>query len=174
MEEYFCKICFSLLKEPKCCGECEDLFCSQCLNETLSKCDRCPLCREAPFKESKVNKTVRNTLNSIEFLCPLNCTEKLSLENIAKHFTECKKCDIYFVCKICDEKINKEEELKAHISYCPEESVKCAFCKFDFKNKEIEYHLANCAERLINCGECLCLMPIKNENSHPDYFCGLL
>lgn len=175
MEEYFCKICFSLLKDPKCCEKCEDLFCCACLNETLHKSDRCPLCREAPFKETKVNKTVRNTLNSIEFLCPLDCKEKLNMENLAKHFSEeCKKCENFFVCKICDCKLNNNEEVNMHKSACAEVTVKCAFCGCEFKNKEIDLHLLICAERLVKCEECVCLVPLKQLESHKVYFCGLL
>lgn len=62
---YTCKICCTLVKEPKSCAECDDLFCAKCINNWLSRNNFCPHCKSAPFKERNISKLTRSVLNNI-------------------------------------------------------------------------------------------------------------
>lgn len=96
------------------------------------------------------------------------------MESLEKHFTECENRKTYHTCKICDEQLNKEEERDGHKSICPEARYQCPHCNKEFKNKDIKEHMDACIMRLVTCGNCHCLVPLKDETSHKDYFCSLL
>jgi hypothetical protein len=55
------------------------------MRESSNKKNECPFCRKNPFKESKMNKIVKNALDIMEVQCTLKCKEKLKMENLEKH-----------------------------------------------------------------------------------------
>jgi hypothetical protein len=45
LEEYFyCSICLSVVIDPKGCSECDNHFCSKCIDTSLKISNKCPFC----------------------------------------------------------------------------------------------------------------------------------
>jgi len=170
LDNYFCKICFSLIKNPKSCEKCEELFCSLCLKDCLAKKNECPLCRQKPFKENKISKIVKNTLNDIELFCPLECNQIIKMENFKKHIIECQKRPKFFKCNFCNEKIRFENELANHSINCKGVLRICPYCNESFKYSFIKSHMNTCESSFITCVLCSCVIPKKFKITHYQYY----
>jgi len=164
-----------LLKNPKSCGKCDNLFCSYCIDDALKRNNSCPLCRDNPFKETKMNKVVRNTLNNIEITCPDCLNQKLKMEDLEKHLHVCSLLNrVYYSCELCNKNLKNENELESHKNECVDVNCRCPFCKLSYKRKIISHHIEYCYERLITCNECNCEIPFKIKDRHKDFFCKFL
>ena len=75
IREYLCQICSYVVKKPLKCGECETLFCSECITKRLivdpeKNVDKdCPNCRSA-FKSHKMSRIELQSLHELKFECP--------------------------------------------------------------------------------------------------------
>jgi len=185
MEYNTCKICYSIVKDPICCNQCEDLFCSSCLNDWINDGKGCPHCRAKPFKESRINRFVKNMLNNIVIVCPSGCEEKFIYENLIKHLETCKKTEKISLCKLCNHEIKLEfkDEIPKNKDKSTEDNIEIekeyqqlnndvTFEKelntsndlYETYCKEIEKHSEICPEILFEC--CYCNEKIKNFNVH--------
>ncbi len=101
IDYYTCKICSYIVKEPLCCLECDDLFCSNCISEWKIKSNFCPHCCK-PFKHNRLNKMTKYMLNNCSIKCPVGCKERFKYENLYNHFIICKNTKKLLICKLCD------------------------------------------------------------------------
>jgi len=158
------------------CKNCQELFCTECLNKFFQKKISCPNCKKSPFKDLDIHKSVKNNYNNIEIKCPLECSneEKLKMDNLEKHLTVCDK-RLFYKCQLCKQFFKEESERNKHKSECPEEKVKCTYCQCIIKKKDFEIHIENhCEKRLVKCVECFCVIPMDLTESHYGYICNLL
>jgi len=175
IDQFMCKICTSLVKNPISCSQCDNLFCSDCLKEPLKFNTKCPLCNVEPFEEGRLNRIVKNTLYQFKILCPLECKEKLLFENLEKHLKEhCKNSKRIKTCNLCKVELKNEAEISEHDNNCKEIQFNCSYCKKYFKNDLIDDHIKECSEKLIECETCICKIPFKLKNKHENYSCSLL
>ena len=55
---FLCNICLNIIINPKMCYECEDFFCSSCIDNYLSKKKECPTCRKT-FEPMKIYRHIK-------------------------------------------------------------------------------------------------------------------
>jgi len=125
IKEFYCNICFNIPLNPISCNECEDLFCSKCINTFLMRHNNCPSCKEV-FQFRKMNKKLKNLLDSFSFKCPLNCGKSFYYKFFKNHLD----------------------------SSCCKLNVKCPYCNLDFRIFSYKEHEANCLKRK-NFGNCM-------------------
>ena len=96
-ENFTCVICSEVIILPLMCGECEHLFCSNCIKEWLKKNDYCPFkCRGNNKMELKeIPKSIKKLYNSLKIRCSkASCTKILELGELLEHEYNCsnQKC----------------------------------------------------------------------------------
>jgi len=174
---YICKLCNGIVREAKCCNNCDDLFCKICLEETLNlDKNQCPACNESPFVARKINKIINQTINDLELRCPYGCNQIIKYENIESHLKLCDYASKLYKCDLCNEKIKIENgDSKLVISHnekCPNLLIRCSFCSLDIKKSYFDIHLNECMEMLIYCEKCLIPFRKKFNEAHSQFYCN--
>ena len=90
-DDLICPICQNLIWNYTDCSQCGNLFCSSCINESLSKVkDSCPVCKTTPFKSSG-SKALKKLFVNIKLKCPNQpCDEKIEYSEYINHLEKCK------------------------------------------------------------------------------------
>ena len=107
-----CAIHYGIVKNPVNCLNCQNLFCLECVQLSLKKSNKCPLCYNSPFKY-EINNTLSNLLIDPDEKC-IECPKCKKLFNeydYDDHKIICKN----LICKICTKNYFNEENFKKHI-----------------------------------------------------------
>jgi len=111
-KELTCIICGGILVDPILCSECENPFCSDCINEWIKKNNQCVMKCKAPFKSKAIQRMTRNIMDKVLIACKI-CNEEISLNNYPKHYKNCEldnkiiDCPFCSNCKLKAKDINK-------------------------------------------------------------------
>lgn len=176
---FICKLCSGIVKTTKikCCENCEDLFCNSCFEKWLNKNDKCPKCEISPFKDMKIHKFMKSTIDEMIIKCPFECDEDIKYEHLNLHLNKCENKPKTYICNLCQENININNYNKQislinnHNNSCAYISAKCKECNKDVLNNFTTQHLKVCEERLIKCGKCNIAYNLKNEKAHEEFYC---
>ena len=93
--EITCCICKGILNDPKMCLNCQNNFCSICIESIINMNNNNKNVKNCPFRCDN-NKFVKNViLNKIiskicKFYCEFGCDEIISYNEINNHFNKCK------------------------------------------------------------------------------------
>ena len=70
VKNYICHICHMIVRDPEECADCNNFFCSKCLDKWLVNKNYCPLkCKESGFHSVKLNRFVKERLQKLVFRC---------------------------------------------------------------------------------------------------------
>ena len=107
------------------CGNCENLFCSDCINDIQDNIKKCPCCRDI-LNGSKINRLTFNILENMELKCPFLCDEIILYSKLKIHFKKCVKRIVFYSCKFCfyeiESSLNDFYLLIKHSYECREKS----------------------------------------------------
>ena len=152
----FCSICQELVKIPKECSVCQNIFCEVCIENWQRKSIICPFNCAPPLKLQIPHKMILKKLNKLKYYC-LNkqngCLEKILSIDIEKHEMNCNFKEIK--CKnfpICNDKMLKKD-LNQHLSdFCIFEPISCERCLGIIIRKNFNEHccLKNVIESHVN------------------------
>ena len=87
-EELICSLCNNILINPIICLKCKNNFCKSCLDEWISKYNKCP---NKCFKSFQINSKKNEFLlkiKKLKFKC-LECREFIKYKDIKNHFNIC-------------------------------------------------------------------------------------
>lgn len=152
--ELICSICLEIVRTPKLCKNCQNLFCNDCLKTQLTKSKFCP--NRCLYVEQEVNLIFKKLLFKIEFKCyyHLNgCKETITYEYFNKHIKNCIFGDFKCLSPGCNE-IKNLDGIKDHILTCNLRLVECKFCQKNIAKKDISYHIDECSNKLTKCDFC--------------------
>ena len=195
--ELVCSICLEIVRFPKLCKSCQNMFCTDCLSRQLSKSKFCP--NRCLYKEQEVNLIFKKLLHKIELKCyywKSGCKETILYENFDKHTEACTwgdyKClspgctvianlrDIkqhivdcllkLVICDCCRGQISKAEFDK-HYNECSNRQVVCEYCKKLITNKVFLKHNSECEEFIIQCKDCEKTFPRRAFQNHTETVC---
>ena len=85
-----CSICNGIIYSPIQCIQCENCFCSSCLEDWKKKKgeNSCPFkCEKCNFKPSRI---LKNILSKLKFKCNNGCNEEILYSDLESHYEE--KC----------------------------------------------------------------------------------
>ena len=69
LQDILCCICFDIVRQPVVCGSCQNIFCSICLNDWLSKPrTSCPM-RCETFIQGECTEHLLERLNELQVKC---------------------------------------------------------------------------------------------------------
>lgn len=195
--DLICSICLEVVRNPKLCKSCQNMFCSDCLTKQLAKSKFCP--NRCVYKDQEVNLIFKKLLHKIELKCYYHvngCPDIVLYENFDKHTENCiygdyrclspgcnfkqtlkeiqihvKQCPLKLIeCQYCINKIYKKD-FNSHMEECANKQIKCDYCKKHFTNKVYINHKDECDEYEIVCFECNEHYPRKNKSMHTENLC---
>ncbi len=176
-EKFVCYFCKNIVKDPHCCGKCQECFCMECFNlYKKRKNAKCPnfdselgkICNNRLEEGYDITNREKMLLNQIKLKC-MNfqggCEEILSYENFFKHIKACKlriyKCSN----KDCDFQSTKEK-INEHKLTCQYSKSICEYCKEEIVNNKITEHHQVCEEIDRLCFFCKKSFKVKNLYNH--------
>jgi len=147
-KEITCSICEEILVDPILCSECENPFCTSCIEEWLKKNNQCVMKCKAPFKSKAIQRMSRNIMDKVILKCKL-CNKEISLNDYPSHYRNCElnnktvDCPFCCNCKIKAIDYNKIDK-NAILSSLPE--FKQQIMILNQENKVLNDNLKNMKE----------------------------
>ena len=145
-EDFFCKQCSHVAREPHittCCGEC---FCKACVEVRIQEKKSCPSCQEENFS-SFLQRKYRTKILALKVYCLLKergCEWTGQLQQLDDHTSEV--CRFYPV--VCPNRCGasiERDALEDHMTNCDQQKVQCEFsyagCEAEFIRDHQQEHL---------------------------------
>jgi E3 ubiquitin-protein ligase NRDP1 len=112
-DQLTCSICQGILFNPMVVPCCLQTYCSDCINEWLTRNSICPNDKSKINKSklSKASLAMVNIINSLRLSCTYKqsgCEEVVELENLLLHLDSCDY-NPNRICKNCDFKMGQKE-----------------------------------------------------------------
>ncbi|CAD8130355.1 unnamed protein product [Paramecium sonneborni] len=170
LDEVICPICCHIIVDPKICNQCDQTFCSNCIERWFKKSlnHQCPCCRKSLNKnneycqnqgimDGKVPKVILKLLGKLMLTCRYSkegCEEIISYDFREKH--ENQYC--LYQEKCCENdgcyKTMCLKDFEDHQLECIFGVVQCKYCQEDKLRMDIELHLLQCECRPVLCEWC--------------------
>lgn len=144
-DETICLICKNIFWDPVTCAECQNCFCSFCINHWLltAKNKVCP--NRCKFEPKKAPPVIFKLLSKLKLKC--------------KNFESGCKEEIFY------------DSLKEHEKNCEYDSKECAGCFKKFLLKELAGHENECDLVTVKCQFCTTIMIRKEYKIHSEIDC---
>lgn len=163
LEEWECKICNSLVFDPKICTVCSHPFCNECIKKFLeiqNKYKCIYKCKNANIRE--MNRIEKSYINNIQLRCQhKDCNQFKKYNDYKDHLDKCQ-----FRLYHCKNKPCKEEgilsNIKTHSKICQYRIVSCYKCNMTYRYNNLNNHSKVCPKQPIKCDFCDKIM-IRNE-----------
>lgn len=174
IQSMVCSIDLYIPVNPVFCANCQNIFCSDCINDWKKQSEECPICKNIfnPLPSSE-NLVIAQEIKNIRLKCKYSkngCPKELQIQNKAFHES---KCDYMFIeCDKCHQQTPKIFLEKHLFEECTKNQVQCYLCEASFSICNIVKHLSSCDGKenkeiinIIKCDKCN-QNYIKNELSN--------
>ena len=163
LQSMVCSIDLYIPVNPVFCANCQNIFCSDCINNWKNQSQVCPICKtvfnQLPNGE---NSLITQEINNIRLKCKYSkngCSKELQIQNKAFHESN---CDYMFLeCNKCHQQIPKIFLEKHLFEDCTKNQIQCYLCEKSFSICNIVKHLSSCDGKqnkevinIINCDKC--------------------
>ena len=148
-EDYFCKQCSHVAREPAiatCCGE---TFCGDCINTSSQAEQSCPACQE-PNINSTPQRKYKTKILALKVHCSLKdrgCEWTGQLQHLNAHSDlttgDCVYVDVDCPSK-CNQKVQKHNVDTHLANHCPNRDYTCPHCSFKATYREVSEHFEVC------------------------------
>ena len=155
-EDYFCKLCKHVAREPNittCCGE---ILCKACIDATVQDKKPCPSCQETELTSVKHVKYQRNIL-ALEVRCSMKargCEWTGQLQHLDAHLDvatgDCQYVDVECP-KKCVQKVQKRNVDTHLANECTNRDYRCPHCNFENKYHVVSKHFDVCPYYPLAC-----------------------
>ncbi len=151
IQDYICPLCTGVYNNPVVDG-CGHVFCSNCINLSLTKSVYCPIsyrdiskdsCHQIPFISSIISKHIINCKNKCGWKKQLGSYQQHLDEECPNILLSCK----YSNCKECYLRSEKD----FHETTCEWRLIECLYCKMNIAYTEMDQHLGLCPKVKIFC-----------------------
>ncbi|CAK65696.1 unnamed protein product (macronuclear) [Paramecium tetraurelia] len=131
-----CVICEQLVWDPNECSQCQNNFCSICINEWLKKKKNCPFECTKRMQLNAPHRILRNQISELQVKCVnKGCPKEMQLQNLESHLKQCEyietKCP-YPDCLFKDSLI----KIEPHKTSCEHRTRVCQKCLETYKVKD--------------------------------------
>ena len=155
-EDYFCKLCKHVAREPNiisCCGEC---FCKGCVDAIIQDKKPCPSCDKTDFT-SFLHPKYQFKIQALEVRCTVKdrgCEWTGQLQHLDAHLDvttgDCEYVDVECP-KKCVQKVQKRN-VDTHLgNECPNRDYRCPHCNFANKFHVVTKHFDVCPYYPLAC-----------------------
>ena len=148
-EDYFCKQCKHVAREPNitsCCGE---ILCKACVENLSQNKGSCPSCEETNFS-SYPHKKYQRMILLLKACCSLKnrgCEWTGQLQHLDAHLDlttgDCVYVDVDCP-KECNQKVQKRNVDTHLANHCPNRDYTCPHCSFKATFREVSEHFEVC------------------------------
>lgn len=153
IQDYICPLCTGVYNNPVVDG-CGHVFCSECINLSLTKSVYCPIsyrdiskdsCHQIPFINSIISKHIINCKNKCGWKKPLSNYQLHLDQECPNILLNCK----FAYCKVC----YLRSEKTTHEAACEWRLIECVHCKSSVAHVEMEKHFSVCPKIFVFCGQ---------------------
>ena len=155
-EDYFCKLCKHVAREPNlisCCGE---VMCKVCVNVIIQDKKSCPSCGDSKIK-SFPHVKYQHKILALEVRCTMKnrgCEWTGQLQHLDAHLDvttgDCEYVDVECPIK-CVQKIQKRYVDTHLANECPNRNYRCPHCNFENKFHLVSDHIEVCRYYPLAC-----------------------
>ena len=130
---FFCLICFSVLKDPVLCPRNHHCFCRGCITKHLENAQRCPTCADELTVETlaEPQRMVKDYLNELNIRCiyiDRGCQEIVQLQHLDQHEATCGFIPAVCTNQGCGATLNQRDLIKHESEVCEFRKLKCHSC----------------------------------------------
>ena len=130
---FFCLICFSVLKDPVLCPRNQHCFCRGCITKHLENNQRCPTCADelTVGTLAEPQRMVKDYLNELNIRCVYidrGCQEILQLQHLDQHEATCGFTPAVCTNQGCGATLNQRDLIHHESEVCEFRKLKCHSC----------------------------------------------
>ena len=130
---FFCLICFNVLKDPVLCPRNQHCFCRGCITKHLENSRRCPTCADELTEETLTvpSRMVQDYLDELNIRCVYHdrgCQEIVQLQHLDQHEDSCGFTPAVCRNEGCGANLNKRDLIHHESELCEYRKLKCHSC----------------------------------------------
>ena len=130
---FFCLICFNVLKAPVLCPRNQHCFCRGCITKHLENSQRCPTCADELTEETLTEppRMVKDYLNELNIRCVYHdrgCEEIVQLQHLDQHEDSCGFTPAVCTNPGCGATLNMRDLTIHESELCEYRKLKCHSC----------------------------------------------
>ena len=155
-EDYFCKLCKHVAREPNLVTCCSEILCKACVDMIVQDKKLCPNCQETELTSVKHVKYQRNIL-ALEVRCTMKdcgCEWTGQLQHLDAHLDvptgDCEYVDVECP-KKCVQKVQKRNVDTHLANECRNRDYRCPHCNFANKFHVVSKHFDVCPYYPLAC-----------------------
>ena len=148
-EDYFCKQCSHVAREPTIASCCTEVFCKACIKAVIEDKKPCPNCQETDISYIP-HKKYQPKILALKVHCSLKdcgCEWTGQLQHLDAHLDlttgDCVYVDVDCPSK-CNQKVQKHYVDTHLASHCPNRDYTCPHCSFKATFHEVSEHFKVC------------------------------
>ena len=148
-EDYFCKQCSHVAREPTIASCCTEVFCKACIKAVIEDKKPCPNCQETDINYISYKKYQLKIL-ALKVHCSLKdrgCEWTGQLQHLDAHLDlttgDCVYVNVDCPSK-CDQKVQKHNVDTHLANHCPNRDYTCPHCSFKATFREVSEHFEVC------------------------------
>ena len=148
-EDYFCKQCSHVAREPTIASCCTEVFCKACIEAVIEDKKPCPSCQETEISYIP-HKKYQPKILALRVHCSLKdrgCEWTGQLQHLDAHLDlttgDCVYVDVDCPSK-CDQKVQKCNVDTHLANHCPNRDYTCPHCSFKATFREVSEHFEVC------------------------------
>ncbi len=153
-EEYICRQCKHVAREPIIVDCCNETMCEACVQEMMEDNKPCSNCQKIPVKY--IPNKIKNKILDLNVRCSMaaerSCKWTGQLQQLDEHLSDCEYVDTK--CDQCQKSIQKRNNfMTTHLANeCPEREFSCKYCNYKATYVLVtEVHFKNCKLYILNC-----------------------
>ena len=135
-EDYFCKLCKHVAREPTIASCCTEVLCKACIDAIIQDKKPCPSCEDVETESLGPHKKYTSKILALEARCTMKdrgCPWTGQLQHLNAHLDattgDCQYVDVQCP-KKCVQKVQKRN-VDAHLANeCPNRYYRCPHCNF--------------------------------------------
>ena len=155
-EDYFCKQCSHVAREPQIASCCTEVFCKACIEAVIEDKSPCPSCQKPEVSCFTHNKFHPRIL-CLKIHCSLKdrgCEWTGQLQHLDAHLDlttgDCVYVDVGCPSK-CNQKVQKHNVDTHLANHCPNRDYTCPYCSFKATFREVSEHFEVCRYYTLAC-----------------------
>ena len=157
-EDYFCKLCKHVAREPTIASCCTEILCKACIDVIVQDKKPCPSCEDVKIKELGPHSKNQTKILALEVHCTMKdrgCEWTGQLQHLDAHLDittgDCQYVDVECPNK-CDQKVQKRNVDTHLVNECPNRDYRCPHCNFtDTYQVVTEQHWEVCSYYPLAC-----------------------
>ncbi len=164
-----CPICNGILQQAVMCDNCDNCFCSACIDSySHDHAGACRCCSSFVRRAFKPASAIGRALNELRFYCvhrKAGCVQVLPYSALQSHEQDCGFRTVLCPNDGCGSPM-LIVNMEYHLSVCEYRLVGCRFCGNKFSKKSLETHESGCDWMLVQCESCAQRFPKKDLPVH--------